>query len=459
MIYSAEAEASLIGACLLGPEQVDAVSDIVSVEDFYVPLHRVMWTAIQQLAMSGSVNVVSLHDLISDYTDEYDGLAGLAEMTRRTPSPDSAKLYAATVHDKAVRRGLQISLEELGSRLESPHSDLTQLVDQAQSKLAGVMGERASSVTPVKGWLDAWVTELDDRFNGRIDPMGVLFNIPELDAKTNGMHSEDLVIVGGESGMGKTVVAAHILDSVCLRQNKPAVMFQLEMRKEQVLNRVMGSHTGVKLDALKDPRRHMNGEGWNQVTAGVAAAKEAGLVIDDRPGLTPTQIRAAAKRWKEHYGELGCVIIDHAGIVQPDDKTIPREQQMAEVSKSGKILAKELGCPVILLAQINRENTKRGDKRPVMSDLRESASLEHNADMILFIYREAKHNPDCHHPGIAELIVAKQRDGETGSVDVVCDLSRSRLLPATAENIANYEREFPRTPKPVAETHADRFAI
>lgn len=457
MIYSHEAEASVIGACILDPAQIDAVSDLVSLEDFYVEYHRAMWSGLQQLALSNSVDPVSLHELVSDYSEYYGGLQGLCEMARTTPASNNAKAYATAVRDKALRRRLNIYLDEIGEQVGSPHTSLPDLIDKAQAKLASVIGQRAGTVQPVQGWLSSWVDELDARFNGEIDPMGLLFNIPELDAKTSGMHSEDLIVLGGESGMGKTVVAAHILDSVCLRQKKPALMFQLEMRKEQVFNRVMGSYSGVKLDALKNPRRFMNSEGWSQVTAGVAAAKEAGLVIDDRPGLTPAQIRAAAKRWKEHYGELGCVIIDHAGIVQPDDKSIPREQQMAEVSKSSKILAKELGCPVILLAQINRENTKRGDKRPVMSDLRESASLEHNADMILFIYREAKHSPDCEYPGVAELIVAKQRDGEVGTVQVVCDLSRSQLKPATAENIANYQREFPRAP--VAPMEADKFAV
>lgn len=457
MIYSHEAEAAVIGACIIDPAQIDTVSDAVSLEDFYVEHHRAMWSGLQQLAMSNSVDPVSLHELVSGFSECYGGLAGLCEMARNTPNTGNAAHYAAVVRDKALRRRLEIYLGEISEQVASPHAALTDLIDKAQAKLAGVVGQRASTVQPVQGWLSSWVDELDARFNGDIDPMGLLFNIPELDNMTSGMHSEDLIVLGGESGMGKTVVAAHILDSVCLRQKKPAVMFQLEMRKEQVLNRVFGSFAGVKLDALKNPRRFMNTEAWNQVTAGVAAAKEAGLVIDDRPGLTPTQIRAAAKRWKEHYGELGCVIIDHAGIVQPDDKTIPREQQMAEVSKASKILAKELGCPVILLAQINRENTKRGDKRPVMSDLRESASLEHNADMILLIYREAKHNPQCEYPGIAELIVAKQRDGEVGTVQIVCDLSRSQLKPATAENIANYQREFPRVA--AAPTEADKFAV
>jgi replicative DNA helicase len=457
MIYSEEAEASLIGACLLDPAQIDAVTDAVAAEDFYLPHHRAIWSAMQQLALGGDVDVISLHELVSDYQDQYGGLSGLVELTRNTPNAQNAKHYAEAVRDKALRRRLQISLDEVSEQVRSPHYALPEVIDRAQARLAGVIGPRADKVQPAGDWLHNWITELDDRFNGRIDPMGLLFNIPELDAKTSGMHPEDLIIVGGESGMGKTVVAAHILDSVCLRQRRPAVMFQLEMRKEQVLNRVMGSHTGVKLDALKNPRRFMDDEGWQQVTAGVAATKEAGLVIDDRPGLTPTQMRAAAKRWKEHFGDLGCVIIDHAGIVQPDDRTIPREQQVSEVSKASKILAKELGCPVILLAQINRENTKRGDKRPVMSDLRESASLEHNADLILFIYREAKHDPKCEYPGIAELIVAKQRDGEVGTVRVVCDLSRSQLRPATAENIAAYHREFPRQPD--EEFQSDKFAV
>lgn len=457
MIYSHEAEASVIGACILDPAQIDAVSDLVSLEDFYVEYHRAMWSGLQQLALSNSVDPVSLHELVSDFAEYYGGLQGLCEMARTTPTTKNAKAYAIAVRDKALRRRLNIYLDEIGEQVGSPHASLPDLIDKAQAKLASVIGHRAGTVQPVQGWLSSWVDDLEARFSGEIDPMGLLFNIPELDAKTSGMHPEDLIVLGGESGMGKTVVAAHILDSVCLRQKKPALMFQLEMRKEQVFNRVMGSHTGIKLDAIKNPRRHMNDEGWSKVAAGIAASKAAGLVIDDRPGLTPTQMRAAAKRWKEHYGELGCVIIDHAGIVQPDDKSIPREQQMAEVSKSSKILAKELGCPVILLAQINRENTKRGDKRPVMSDLRESASLEHNADMILFIYREAKHNPQCEYPGVAELIVAKQRDGEVGTVQVVCDLSRSQLKPGTAENIANYQREFPRAP--AAPMEADKFAV
>ena len=457
MIFSEEAEVSLIGACLLDPSQIDAVADVVSVEDFYFAHHRAMWSALQGLAMTGEVDVVSLHDRVADHADQYGGLEGLVLITRNTPNTQNAKHYASAVHDKALRRHLQISLMELGDQVGAAGTDLSALVDRAQAKLAGVMGHRADQVQPIQGWLGQWLDDLDARFNGEKDPMGLLFNIPELDAMTSGMHPEDLIILGGESGMGKTVVASHILDSVCLRQRRPAVMFQLEMRKEQVFNRVLGSHAGVKLDALKDPRRNMDGEGWNKVSAGLAMAKEAGLVIDDRPGLTPTQMRAAAKRWKEHYGDLGCVIIDHAGIVQPDDRSIPREQQVSEVSKASKILAKELKCPVILLAQVNRENTKRGDKRPVMSDLRESASLEHNADLILFIYRDAKHNPHCEHPGIAELIVAKQRDGQVGTVNVVCDLSRSQLKPATAENISSYEREFPRAP--VQPTVADKFAL
>jgi len=457
MIFNEEAEASLIGACLLDPTQIDVVADQVALEDFYFAHHRALWSAMQTLALTQEVDVVTLHDRAGDHADQYGGLDGLIALIRNTPNPQHAKHYAATVHDKALRRHLKMELETLTSEVSSAGADLGNVVDRAQAKLAGVIGHRAGQVQPIQGWMHQWLDDLDARHRGEKDPMGLLFNIPQLDAMTSGMHAEDLIILGGESGMGKTVVASHILDSVCLRQRRPAVMLQLEMRKEQVLNRVMGSHAGVKLDALKDPRHKMDDEGWAQLTAGLAMAREAGMVIDDRPGLTPTQIRAAAKRWKEHYGELGCVIIDHAGIVQPDDRSIPREQQVSEVSKASKILAKELQCPVILLAQVNRENTKRNDKRPVMSDLRESASLEHNADLILFIYRDAKHNPQCEHPGIAELIVAKQRDGQVGTVSVVCDLSRSQLKPATAENIAAYNREFPR--EAVEPAEADKFAL
>jgi replicative DNA helicase len=456
MTYSAEAEMSLVGACLLEPKQLDAVSGLVEAEDFFFPEYRAMWSALQQLALDGSVDAVSLHERVSDFQDEYGGLPGIVQIVKNTPSARNAKAYAQAVRDKSARRRLQIALQEVIDEAQNSRGDLAELIDKAQSRIAGVIGAKADSVRPVGEWLLDWVDDLDAKFMGVKDPVGLKFNIPELDNMTNGMHPDDLVVLGGESGMGKTVVAAHILDSVCLRQRRPAVMFQLEMRKEKVFNRVVGSHTGIKLDALKDPRRHMDDEGWNLLMALATRVKDAPMVIDDRPGLTPSQIRAAAKRWKEHFGDMGCIIVDHVGIVQPDDRRIPREQQIAEVTKAMKILAKDLGCPVVLLAQINRENTRRADRRPVMTDLRESAALEHNADLILFIYREERYNPDCDRPGIAELIVAKQRDGEVGTVSVVCDLSRSRLSEANTENVDRYYSEFPRQPK---SSYADKFAV
>lgn len=446
MIYSEDAEISVISACLLDPKRVDECVEVLEPSDFYFPVMRDCWKwIVNQAATGGEIEIIGLAEHLETTQEEsaYGGLAGLAEMVRGYVSGGTVVHYAKAVKDKSQRRKLQAVLGEIEGMALDIRQDFVSVVDTAQSRVAGLVGQNAETVGVFGDWMEGWINDIDGRFNGTINPYGLLYNIPELDNMTKGMHKEDLIVVAGESGMGKTVVAASIMDSVCLRQGEPVVMYQLEMNKGKVFNRVVGSYSGLKLDALKDPRNCMDDEGWAKLTAAAAKAKDSPLVIDDRPGLTPSQIRSSAKRWKQHFGKMGAIIIDHAGIVQPDDKSLPREQQVSEVSKSAKILAKELQCPVILLAQVNRANTIRKDKRPVMSDLRESASLEHNADTIIFIYREAKHNPECDDPGIAELIVAKQRDGEVGTVKVVCDLSRSQLKPLTAENISNYYREFP----------------
>lgn len=447
MMYSEEAEISVVASCLLNNKVIDELTDVVAPADFYFPVLRAAFSWIQKQAASGvEAEIIGLADHLAQAVgeNEYGGLAGLAEMVRNQAGHANAVHYAKAVKDKSDRRKLQSVAADITGMAADVNQDFAQVVDTAQSRVAGLVGQNAEQVGVFADWMREWLDDLEGRFDGTINPMGLLYNIPELDAMTSGMHAEDLIVVAGESGMGKTVVAAHIMDSICMRQGKPVVMYQLEMKKQKVFNRIVGSYSGIKLDALKDPRHKMTNEGWAQLSAAAVRAKESPLVIDDRPGLTPSQIRSSAKRWHQHFGEMGAIIIDHAGIVQPDDKSIPREQQVAEVSKSAKILAKELQCPVILLSQINRGNVTRKDKRPIMSDLRESASLEHNADTIIFIYRDEKYNPDTEDHGIAELIVGKQRDGEVGTVRVVCDLSRSRLTPLTAENISSFRRENPR---------------
>lgn len=447
MIYSEDAEISVIAGCLVDPKHVDECVGLIEPSDFYFPIMRDCWKWItKQAATGGEVEIIGLDEHLDSLHEQaaYGGLSGLAELVRNHVGGGRVTHYANAIKDKSQRRKLQAVLGEIEGMTLDIHQDFISVVDTAQSRVAGLVGQNAETIGVFADWMGEWIDDIDGRFNGTINPYGLLYNIPELDNMTRGMHSEDLIVVAGESGMGKTVVASHIMDSACLRQGKPVVMYQLEMNKRAVFNRVVGSFSGLKLDAMKDPKNCMDDEGWAKLTAAATKAKDAPLVIDDRPGLTPSQIRSSAKRWKQHFGDMGAIIIDHAGIVQPDDKSLPREQQVAEVSKSAKILAKDLQCPVILLSQINRGNVVRKDKRPIMSDLRESASLEHNADTIIFIYREAKYNPDCDDPGIAELIVAKQRDGEVGTVRVVCDLSRSQLKPLTAENVANYYREFPK---------------
>ena len=446
MIFSQEAEIRLIACCLLNSRLIDESAGIVSSRDFYFPLHRTGWAWITQQHTAGAeVELIGLADHLAQHHDEaeYGGLTGLAEMVRNSEGSASAIHYAKAIKDKSRRRQFQAVLGELEDMALDTHQDFKAVVDSAQARVSNLLGDAPDEVGAVGDWIHSYLDTLEKKYSGDIDPMGILWNLPDIDRMTNGFHKKDLVILAGESGMGKTVVASHIMDSVSLRQGKPAIMFQLEMDRGPVLNRIIGSHSGVKLDALKNPREHMDDEGWSKLGPAMLRCKESPMVIDDRPGMTMAQVRSAARRWHQVYGEIGVIIIDHVGIVGIDDKAASREQQIAEVTRQAKVLAKDLDTTVILLAQINRDNKVRKDKRPILSDLRESAALQHNADLVVFVYRDEAYHEDTQDQGIAELIVAKQRDGQVGTAKVICDLSRSQLKPLTAEAFAEYRREFP----------------
>lgn len=460
MINSQEAELSVITSCLINPKRVDECADVISINDFHSPIMRDCWAWIaSQAASGGEIEVIGLSEqLDSLHPNDETSLIWLSEMVRNHAGSANAVHYAKAVHDKAQRRRLQAVAEEIGGMAGDIHQDFGGIVDAAQSRVSGLLGPGAESVGVVSDWLTEFVDDLEAKLDGRVDPMGILYNIPDVDQKTSGLHKKDLVILAGESGMGKTVAACHILESVSMRQNKPAIMFQLEMDRGPLLRRVIGSYSGVPLALLKDPKAHKHSEHWFKLEPAFARLKEAKLVIDDRPGLTMAQMRGAAKRWKQQFGELGVIIIDHAGIVGIEDKSMSREQQIAEVSRQGKIMAKDLDTTVILLAQINRDNKVRKDKRPILSDLRESASLQHNADVVMFVYRDEVYHPDTDAWGIMEFIIAKQRDGEVGTGRAVCDLSRSQLKPMTGENIADYRRENQRENN-VEVKHGQEFSV
>lgn len=439
MIYNLDAERSLLAQCLLDNRAIDQASAIVNAGDFWDSGHAAIWQAINAIAKdNGTVDVVSVDDHLGQKSP---GLSVLAEICRGVVTHGAAAHCAGIIKDKSRRRALDASIRGVLEDLHKHHISVPDIIDNAQERLSSLIGHSDRPVTEVKDWLPEWIDLLERRSRGEESEVGLSTGFGDLDELFR-MRPGELHILAGESGMGKTVAACNLMNSVGMIQKRPVLMFQLEMSKEDVWERIASAYGGARARFMKDPT-HTPGDDWPQVSTAVARAQEATITIDDRPGLSMAQIKGQAKRWRDHWGEIGLLLIDYAGLVQPHDTRIQREQQIAQIARDCKNLSKDMNCHVVLMAQINRENTRRVDKRPIASDLRESAALQHNADIISLLYRDEHYNQESDRRGILEWIVDKNRKGPRGKAEMVCDLSRSRLEPFTADALDRWRREHP----------------
>ena len=360
--------------------------------------------------------------------DDIGGLAYLAEIARNTPSAANALTYASIVADLSGRRQLVGELGNIEAMAGDKTRELMTIVDDAQGRLARLIRADADQAGPMSADLADMLDEFDRKWNGEQSAMGLSFGIQDLDDRTMGMHPGQFILVAGRPAMGKTAFALNIMRACCVRDSRPALIFSMEMDRQALRNRMAAAVGNLPLQAIRDPKRYMSDELWPRMTSAVQGLKDAPLIVDDRSAMTPSQVRGAAKRWRDHYGDLGVVMVDYLQLMKADGKHGNREQEVAEMSRAMKTMAKELGCPVVALSQLNRSLEQRPNKRPMMSDLRESGSLEQDADLILFLYRDEVYHPDHHdNEGIAEIIIGKQREGETSTVYAQANLSHARF--------------------------------
>lgn len=438
-LHSLEAEQSVIGACLLDNRLIDKVADILTRRDFAAVENQIVWAAMMNLRNAGKAcDVVTVSErLEEDQTyDDIGGLTYLAEVARNTPSAANALTYASIVADLSGRRQLVGELGNIEAMAGDKSRELMTIVDDAQGRLARLIRADADQAGPMSVDLADMLDEIDRKWNGEQSAMGLSFGIKDLDDRTMGMHPGQLILVAGRPAMGKTGFALNIMRACCVRDNRPALIFSMEMDRKALRNRMAAAVGDLPLQAIRDPKRHMTDELWPRMTRAIQGLKDAPLIVDDRSAMTPSQIRGAAKRWRDHYGDLGVVMVDYLQLMKPDGKHGNREQEVAEMSRAMKTMAKELGCPVVALSQLNRSLEQRPNKRPMMSDLRESGSLEQDADLILFLYRDEVYHPDSsNNEGIAEIIIGKQREGDTGTVYAQAKLSHARFGDLDHESI------------------------
>ena len=418
---SIEAEQAVLGGLLLDNSTWDAIADRLRAEDFYRRDHQQIFSAIAELsARSEPSDAVTLaeHLAAKGEAEDTGGLAYLASLARDTPTAANIRAYADIVRERSLLRQLiRVSGEIAASAYGSEGRPATELVDEAERRVFEIaeQGRRSGSgFVPLRDILGATIDRLDMLHANKGQLTGVSTGYDDLDRMTAGLQPGDLIIIAGRPSMGKTTLALNIAENAAIAANTPVAVFSMEMSREQLSMRMVSSLGRVDLSHLRTG--NFGDEDWARFNGAIAQMKTAPLYIDDSGALTPTEVRARARRLKRERGGLGLIVVDYLQLMQVAGTKENRTNEISEISRSLKALAKELHVPVIALSQLNRGVEQRTDKKPVMSDLRESGAIEQDADIIVLIYREEVYEPDTPRKGIADIIIAKQRNGPTGEV-------------------------------------------
>lgn len=418
--HSIEAEQSVLGGLMLSPDAFDRVADRLAENDFYRKDHRMIWRAISDLASRNMpCDAVTLGDWFenNELAEMVGGAGYIVELANATPSAANIIAYADIVREKSVLRQLidvGTGITEDGYRpggrqasevLESAEQRVFQIAE------AGARG-RKSSVSMREAVKEA-VQILHHRYENKGQLTGLPTGFTDLDDKTAGLQASDLVIVAARPSMGKTAFSVNIAENVAIRSKQPVAIFSMEMSASQLAFRLISSIGRIHQQHLKTG--DLAEEDWPRVTSAITMLSEAKVFIDDTPALSPGELRSRARRLQREHGGLGLIVVDYLQLMQVPDNVENRATELSEISRSLKALAKELDVPVMALSQLNRSLEQRGDKRPMMSDLRESGAIEQDADVIMFIYRDEYYNEDSPDKGLAEIILGKQRNGPTGT--------------------------------------------
>jgi replicative DNA helicase len=421
--HSIEAEQSVLGGLLLDNAAWDRIADLIREADFYRYDHRLIYRQIVKLiGASRPADVVTVFEALSTAgkAEEAGGLTYLNALAQNTPSAANIKRYAEIVRDRGVLRKLITIADEISGDAFSPQGkEVKQMLDEAESKIFAIAedGSRgAQGWLEIQGLLTTVVERIDELYNrdNSSDITGVPTGFADLDRMTSGLQAGDLVIVAGRPSMGKTAFSLNIGETVAIESGLPVAVFSMEMGGSQLAMRMLGSVGRLDQHRLRTGR--LIDEDWPRLTHAIQKMNEAQLYIDETPALTPIELRARARRLARQCGKLGLIIIDYIQLMSGSSQGENRATEISEISRSLKGLAKELQCPVIALSQLNRSLEQRPNKRPIMSDLRESGAIEQDADVILFIYRDEVYNPDSPDKGTAEIIIGKQRNGPIGSI-------------------------------------------
>ena len=434
--HDLEAEQAIIGSMLTDRDAVISAIEILKEEDFYREDNKAIYTAILNLYNRAEpIDIITVKSELESMGkfEQVGGLEYLAELPEKVPTTANAMKYIKIVEEKSTLRRLIKTANEIIELGYSPTEDVEDIMEGAEKKIFNIMQEKnQKGYAPIKDVLVESFTKLEELYNRKQHITGVPSGFTELDYRTAGFHGSELILIAARPAMGKTAFALNIATNAAVKANVPVAVFSLEMSKEQLVNRILCSESMV--DSNKVRTGKLEEDDWTKLAGAIGPLSEAEIFIDDTPGINITEIRAKCRKLKLEKN-IGMVVIDYLQLIQGSNKRGgSREQEISEISRSLKILAKELDVPVIALSQLSRAAEQRPDHRPMLSDLRESGAIEQDADIVMFLYRDDYYNQDSDKKDIAEIIIAKHRGGSTGTVEL--------LLLGSYTKFVNLERRF-----------------
>lgn len=418
--HSVEAEQSVLGGLMLDNRAFDQLADRIREEDFYRYDHRLIYRVMTRLSEHNKpLDVLTVSEALREI-NELDNAGGeiyLFELANNTPSVANISAYADIVRERSVLRQLIAAANDIASNAFNPQGRTSvEVLDEAERKVFAISesGTRGTGPQNVKEFLAKTMDRIDTLFQSDDPITGIPTGYHDLDNMTSGLQTADLVIIAGRPSMGKTMIAMNIAENIALKTRLPTLVFSMEMPGEALVMRLLSSLCRIDQQRIRTGK--LEDEDWPRISSTVSMLSDAPLYIDDTPALSPTELRARARRLAKEYGQLGLIVVDYLQLMQVPGFAENRTAEISEISRSLKALAKELKVPVIALSQLNRGLEQRADKRPVMSDLRESGAIEQDADLIAFVYRDEVYNENSPDKGTAELIIAKQRNGPIGKI-------------------------------------------
>lgn len=419
--HSIEAEQSVIGSMIMDRDAIIIVSDMLVKEDFYQNQYGILFESMVELYNEGKpVDLITLQNKLKEkeLPESISSLNYIRDLIESVPTSANAKQYATIVNEKAVMRRLIKVTEGIANQCYMAKDDVDTILEDTEKNIFNLLQNRAGSqeFVPIKEVVLNSLEAIEAAAKNKGRVTGVPSGFLDLDAKLTGLHGSELILIAARPAMGKTAFVLNIAQYVVFKEHIPTAIFSLEMSKEQLVTRLMAMESMV--DSQNIRTGELQDQDWEKLMESVGVIGNSNLIIDDTPGITISELRSKCRKYKQSHN-LGLVIIDYLQLMSGGKKLESRQQEVSEISRSLKALAREIDAPILALSQLSRAVDSRPDHKPVLSDLRESGSIEQDADVVMFIYRDEYYNPDTEKKGLAEIIVAKQRNGSTGSIELV----------------------------------------